>query len=88
MPVNDPCVKDDMSKRFDFKRIPRDFYPTPYAAVLPLITSLRGVRTFPAPCCGDGALVRYLKSFGVRCAHAGDIAAVEDALALDRRSVV
>ena len=57
-----------MGKRSNFERIPRDFYPTPHAAVPPLIPHLRGVRTFAEPCCGDGALVRHLESFGLRCA--------------------
>jgi hypothetical protein len=47
--------------------------------VLPLISWLRGVRTFAEPCCGDGALVRHLESFGLRCAYAGDIATGQDA---------
>ena len=50
-----------MGKRSSFERIPQDFYPTPYAAVPPLIPHLRGVRTFAEPCCGDGALVRHLE---------------------------
>ena len=69
-----------MGKRSSFERIPRDFYPTPRAAVLPLIPHLRGVRSFAEPCCGDGALVRHLESFGLRCVYAGDIAAGQDAL--------
>ena len=40
-----------MGKRSSFERIPRDFYPTPFAAVPPLIPHLRGVRTFAEPCC-------------------------------------
>ena len=72
-----------MGKRSSFERIPRDFYPTPHAAVPPLIPHLRGVRTFAEPCCGDGALVRHLESFGLRCVYAGDIATGQDALALD-----
>ena len=63
-----------MGKRSNFPRRERDFYPTPRAAVLPLIPWLRGVRTFAEPCCGDGALVRHLESFGLRCVYAGDIA--------------
>ena len=63
-----------MGKRSSFERIPRDFYPTPAAAVPPLIPHLRGVRTFAEPCCGDGALVRHLESHGLRCVYAGDIA--------------
>ena len=62
-----------MGKRSNYERIPRDFYPTPREAVLPLIPHLRGIRTFAEPCCGDGALVRHLESFGLRCVYAGDI---------------
>jgi hypothetical protein len=35
-----------VGKRSNFDRVPRDFYPTPAAAVLPLIPHLRGIRTF------------------------------------------
>ena len=35
-----------MGKRSNFERLPRDFYPTPFSAVAPLIPHLRGVRTF------------------------------------------
>ena len=70
-----------MGKRSNFKRIPRDFYPTPHAAVPPLIPHLRGVRTFAEPCRGDGALVRHLESFGLRCVYRGDIVDGRNALA-------
>ena len=73
-----------MGKRSNFERREGDFYPTPRAAVLPLIPYLRGVRTFAEPCCGDGALVRHLECFGLRCVYAGDIATGQDALALDQ----
>ena len=72
-----------MGKRSSFERIPRDFYPTPAAAVPPLIPHLHGIRSFAEPCCGDGALVRHLEACGLRCAYAGDIATGEDALAVD-----
>jgi hypothetical protein len=51
-----------MGKRSHFERRERDYYPTPAAAVPPLIPHLRlhGVRTFAEPCCGDGALVPHL----------------------------
>ena len=71
-----------MGKRSNFERIPRDFYPTPFAAVPLLISYLRGVHTFAEPCCGDGALVRHLESFGLRCVYKGDIATGQDALKL------
>jgi hypothetical protein len=60
-----------MGKRSDFERKERDFYPTPFKAVKPLIPHLRGVRTFAETCCGDGQLVRHLESFGLRCTFAG-----------------
>lgn len=71
-----------MGKRSNFERRERDFYPTPLAAVTPLVPHLRGIRTFAEPCCGDGAMVRHLESFGLRCAYHGDIATGQDALAL------
>ena len=72
-----------MGKRSNFERIPRDCYPTPFAAVPPLIPHLRGVRTFAEPCCDHGQLVRHLESFGLRCVYVGDIATGQDALARD-----
>jgi hypothetical protein len=72
-----------MGKRSEFERRPRDFYPTPFTAVPPLIPHLRGIRSFAEPCAGDGALIRHLESFGLRCVYAGDIAAGRDALAAD-----
>ena len=73
-----------MGKRSNFERRPADFYPTPRAAVLPLIPYLRNIRTFAEPCAGDGALVAHLESFGLRCVYAGDIRGGRDALALDQ----
>ena len=72
-----------MGKRSNFERREADFYPTPRAAVVPLIPHLRGIRSFAEPCAGDGALVRHLESFGLRCVYAGDIRSGQDALALD-----
>lgn len=77
-----------MSKRApgQFEPRERDWYPTPRAAVLPLIPFLRAerIRTFVEPCCGDGRLVRHLESFGLTCVYAGDIATGQDALAIPR----
>jgi hypothetical protein len=72
-----------MGKRSDFERRKADFYPTPPAAVAPVIPFLRGIRTFAEPCCGDGDLVRHLESFGLRCVYAGDIRHGQDALAVN-----
>src|SRR5262245_5888753 len=71
-----------MGRRSSFERLPRDFYQTPVAAVPSLIPHLRGVRTFAEPCAGDGALVRHLEGFGLRCVYQGDIADGRDALAI------
>jgi hypothetical protein len=70
-----------MAKRSSFARIEGDVYPTPFAAVPPLIPHLRRerIRTFAEPCCGDGALVRHLETFGLHCTYAGDISAGQDA---------
>jgi hypothetical protein len=71
-----------MGKRSNFERREADFYPTPRAAVVPLIPHLRGIKTFAEPCAGDGALVRHLESFGLRCVYSGDIRNGQNALAL------
>jgi hypothetical protein len=71
-----------MGKRSNFERREADFYPTP-RAVLPLVPYLRGIRTVAEPCAGDGALVRHLESFGLRCVYAGDIRTGQDALERD-----
>jgi hypothetical protein len=72
-----------MGKRSNFKRREADFYPTPRAAVVPLIPHLREIRTFAEPCAGDGDLIRHLESFGMRCVYAGDIRGGQDALSTD-----
>ena len=62
-----------MGKRSDFERIPRDFYPTPEAAVLPLLSHLVPATRFHEPCAGDGALIAHLAKQGHICAEAGDV---------------
>ena len=62
-----------MGKRSDFERKPRDFYPTPFAAVEPLIDHLPREFTFAEPCAGDGQLCRHLEHFGGVCMWASDI---------------
>lgn len=62
-----------MGKRSDFARIARDYYPTPAAAVLPLVPHLGGIRSFVELCAGDRRLVRHLGHHGLRCVWAGDI---------------
>ena len=49
-----------MGKRSDFERIPRDYYPTPREAVLPLLPHIHDFAHFAEPCAGDGALISHL----------------------------
>ena len=58
----------------------RDFYPTPYAAVLPLLPHLEPQTWFHEPCVGDGDLVMHLERNGHVCAQRGDISTGQDAL--------
>ena len=66
-----------MGKRSHFTRVERDFYPTPLAAVVPLIDHLpyEGF-TYVEPCAGDGRLVNHISELtqgsGV-CVHKSDI---------------
>jgi|TARA_B110000914_G_C15408760_1_gene420768 hypothetical protein len=62
-----------MGKRSDFERKPRDFYPTPFAAVEPLIQHIPQGFAFAEPCAGDGQLCRHLEYFGGTCMWASDI---------------
>lgn len=70
-----------MSKRSaQFARVERDFYPTPAAAVVPLLPHLAPGTAFFEPCAGDGALIDHLEAFGHRCAWAFDIAPADPRL--------
>ena len=63
-----------MGKRSTFDRIDRDFYPTPYEAVVPLFPHLSsGYITFDEPCCGDGKLVGHIEGKGHICKSYSDI---------------
>ena len=62
-----------MGKRSNFERKPRDFYPTPFEAVEPLIKHLPEGFTFAEPCAGNGALVGHLEWHGGTCMWASDI---------------
>ena len=62
-----------MGKRSSFGRNPRDYYPTPYAAVVPLLQFLQPATGFIEPCAGDGRLVRHLEKHGHVCKYACDI---------------
>lgn len=62
-----------MGKRSSFERVGRDFYPTPYAAVVPLLAHLPDRVRFIEPCAGDGRLVDHLTDAGHYCTFASDI---------------
>ena len=73
-----------MGKRSNFERREADFYPTPRAAVAPLIPHLGGIRSFAEPCAGDGALVRHMEELGLRCVYSREpVQAPADACDID-----
>jgi hypothetical protein len=69
-----------MGKRSDFKRVERDFYPTPFEAVKCLIEHLPKHFTFAEPCAGNGALIGHLESYGGMCMWASDIEPLHDGI--------
>lgn len=64
-----------MGKRSTFERQPRDFYPTPEAAIAPLLRHLRQSFTWWEPCAGDGRLTVWIGQARPRatCLRASDI---------------
>jgi hypothetical protein len=63
-----------MGKRSDMPRVERDFYPTPWEAVVPLLPHLGFWPVkFDEPCCGDGALAKHLQRNGHTCVFMSDI---------------
>lgn len=60
-----------MGKRSDFKRIPKDFYPTPLQAVIPLIEQLKPC-SFIEPCVGQNHLKNILEDNGFSCIQSFD----------------
>lgn len=63
-----------MGKRSDFERKPRDYYPTPQAAVTPLVPHLPKSFVFAEPCAGDGRLIEHLEKLtDSACSWASDI---------------
>lgn len=61
-----------MGKRSAFERRPKDFYPTPYEAVIPLLSHLVDGTRFTEPCAGEGDLIRHLERAGHVCIDAFD----------------
>ena len=78
-----------MGKRSDYERKPRDYYPTPLAAVQPLIAHLPQSFSFAEPCAGDGRLITHIENLhnSCSCVFASDIepqsADIEEFDALD-----
>ena len=71
----------------DFERIPRDLYPTPFEATLPLVQHLQryGAKEFVEPCCGpERKLVQHLESHGLSCLYSSDIIFGDNALQLTK----
>jgi hypothetical protein len=64
-----------MGKRSSFIRKERDFYPTPYEAITPLLPhlNLSTHSTFCEPCAGDGTLIDHLTKHKHICKEAWDI---------------
>ena len=62
-----------MGKRSNFERVERDFYPTPFQAVKPLLPHLSEKEFFVEPCAGDGTLVDHLEKNNMKCIFQSDI---------------
>ncbi len=62
-----------MGKRSNFERVERDYYPTPYEAVVPLLEHLMPNTVFVEPCAGDGRLVDHLEHHDHICINAFDV---------------
>ncbi|MGL4635423.1 MAG: hypothetical protein ACRCWF_05530 [Beijerinckiaceae bacterium] len=76
-----------MGKRSHFERLPRDFYPTPIEAVLPLLSHLGPCVHFSEPCAGNGALVDHLEAHGHLCVWQSDIEPQRSMMAADALSL-
>lgn len=74
-----------MGKRSDFERAPRDFYPTPREAVLPLLPHLTRLRWFYEPCAGTGELVAHLEGRDLFCYGHSDITEREEGALIKQR---
>ncbi len=64
-----------MGKRSDYVRKPRDYYPTPLAAVTALVPHLPTAFTYAEPCAGDGRLIQHISKLlpNSECTLASDI---------------
>jgi len=55
------------------ERRERQYWPTPYEAVTPLLAHLGTGLRFVEPCAGDGRLIRHLERHGHQCVYACDL---------------
>ena len=62
-----------MGKRSSFERRAKDYYPTPYKAILPLLAHIEHVTRYEEPCAGAGDLIDHFKRHGKICMSASDI---------------
>lgn len=71
-----------MGKRSEYARKPRDYYPTPQAAVKPLIPLLPNTFSFAEPCAGDGRLIKHIKELhgNANCLWSSDIEPQHDSI--------
>ena len=69
-----------MGKRSNFERNPRNYYITPYEAVLPLLPHIVNVKKFSEPCAGNGALIEHLEKHRKKCYWASDIEPQSDGI--------
>lgn len=76
-----------MGKRSNFKRVERDFYPTPKEAVIPLIRHLPVQVTFAEPCVGNWDLAYHLFDYRHVVFYGGDIQEGFDALKLTDKDI-
>jgi hypothetical protein len=60
-----------MGKRSNFKRNPRDYYKTPYKAIIPLVNN-HILGDYYEPCAGDGTLINHLTNYA-NCVGCSDI---------------
>lgn len=73
-------AKRSASKGLSYKRSKKDFYRTPYEAVLPLLAHLPNHVSFVEPCAGAGHLIGHLERHGHDCQRAYDIAPAKKSL--------
>lgn len=64
-----------MSKRSEFEKVPRDYYPTPEEAFKPAAKHFQKDIVFCEPCAGDGRLAAHVERWveGSLCAFMMDI---------------